>query len=436
MARNISNPTSRRQFTKWLLGGTGLAALATGLPAAFLRAPLAFAQASPETCTAGAARFLILCSSSNGDPVNANCPGSYEHAAIVHPPGEEFVATPLQLGATATRAARLWTQLPPSALNRACFIHHATRTVVHPDMPKVLRLMGATNDGEMLPSLLAAQLAPCLDTIQSRPVSVGKVALTARGAPLQTLLPTALKQLLVRANSPLTNLRSLRDRKLDEIHGVLKREGTTEQRRYLDAAVKSRSDTRKLGDDAAELLSSITGDGPDNQVVAAIGLIRLGVTPVVSVTLPFGSDNHTDEGLQTEAEEHPLGIAAIARMTTLLEQYGLQDRVTFALLNVFGRTLVRKGLSGRDHWPRHAVSLLIGSGVKAGVVGGLVPFEDDFSAVGIDSASGRAVESGADIPYEETLSSVGKTIGAAVGVTGPALDEAIESGKVISAALV
>ena len=191
----------------------------------------------------------------------------------------------------------------------------------------MLRLMGATNDGEMLPSLLAAQLAPCLATIQSRPVSVGKVALTARGAPLQTLLPTALKQLLVRANSPLTNLRSLRDRKLDEIHGVLKREGTTEQRRYLDAAVKSRSDTRKLGDDAAELLSSISNDGPDNQIVAAIGLIRLGVTPVVSVTLPFGSDNHTDDGLQTEAEEHP-SASPPSRHDDLAEQYGLQDRVT------------------------------------------------------------------------------------------------------------
>jgi hypothetical protein len=436
MARSISTSTSRRQFTKWLVGGTGLAALATGLPAAFLRAPLAFAQPAPESCTAGAARFLILCSSGAGDPVNANCPGSYEHTGIVHPPNEQFAVTPLQLGATATRAARLWTQLPQWALDRACFIHHATRTVVHPDMPKVLRLMGATNDGEMLPSLLAAQLAPCLNTIQSRPVSVGKVALTARGAPLQTLRPTALKQLLVRANSPLTNLRSLRDRKLDEMYGVLKRQGTTEQLRFLDAATKSRTDTRKLGDDATELFSSITNDGPDDQMVAAIGLIRLGVTPVVSVTLPFGSDNHTDDGLEAEIEEHPLGIAAISRMATLLDQYGLRDRVTFALMNVFGRTLARKRLAGRDHWPRHAVSLLIGSGVNPGVVGGMVPFEDDFSSVGIDSVSGRGLESGADIPYEETLSSVGKTIGAAVGVARPALDEAIESGKVISAALV
>jgi len=287
----------------------------------------------------------------------------------------------------------------------------------------------------MLPSLLAAKLAPCLDTIQIEPVSVGKVALTAAGAPLQTLRPTALKQLLVRTDSPLVNLRSLRDKKLDEINAILKRDGTTAQRRYLDAWAKSRSDTRQLGDDAQALFSSINNDSPNNQVAAAVGLIRLGVTPVVVVTLPFGSDNHTDEGLATEADEHPEGIAAIAQLMTLLEQNGLVDRVTFAVLNVFGRTLARKALAGRDHWPRHAVSLLIGSGIKPGIVGGLAPLDDDFTSIGIDSTSGRGVESGADIPYEETLSAVGKTIGAAVGIPRAALDSAIESGKVIGAAL-
>jgi len=427
--------TSRRQFTKLLLGGTGLAAIATGLPDAFLRAPLAWAQTSPESCTAGAAKFLILCSSGSGDPINANCPRSYDQPGIVHPPGDDFAATPLQLGATATQAARLWSQLPQSVLDRACFIHHSTRTVVHPDMPKVLRLMGATSDGEMLPSLLAASLAPCLNTIQTQPVSVGRVALTAAGAPLQTLAPTALKQLLVRTDSPLVNLRSLRDKKLDEIHAILKKDGTTEQRRYLDHWAMARSDTRKLGDDAQALFSTITTDSPNNQVAAAVGLIRLGVTPVVVVTLPFGADNHTDEGLATEAAEHPDGIAAIAYLMTLLEQNGLSDRVTFAVMNVFGRTLARKALAGRDHWPRHAVSLLIGSGIKPGVVGGLAPMDDDFTSVGIDSASGRAVETGADIPYEETLGAVGKTIGAAVGIPRATLDTAIESGKVITAAL-
>ena len=71
--------------------------------------------------------LLILCSSSNGDPVNANCPGSYEHAAIVHPPGKSRGHSASARRDGDARGA-LWTQLPPSALNRACFIHHATRT--------------------------------------------------------------------------------------------------------------------------------------------------------------------------------------------------------------------------------------------------------------------------------------------------------------------
>jgi hypothetical protein len=427
--------TSRRNFTKLLLGGTGLAALATGLSQAFLRAPLAFAATPPETCTAGASRFLILAASGSGDPINANCPGSYELPGILHPAGDDFVASPLQLGATATRASRLWATIPQWALDRASFIHHATRTVVHPDMPKVLRLMGAANNGEMLPSLLASQLAACLGTIQSVPVSVGSVPLTAGGVVLQSLRPTALKQLLVKANSPLTNLRSLRDQHLDQIHAILKRDGTTEQKRYVDARAKSRADVRKLGDDAAALFSSINSDNASNQVIAAVGLIRLNVTPVVSVTLPFGSDNHTDDGLVTEASQHVQGTAAISQLMTLLQSNGLQDRVTFAVMNVFGRTLARKGMTGRDHWPRHAVSLLIGSGVKPGVVGGLAALDDDFTSVGIDSVTGRGVSGGGDIPYEESLSAVGKTIGAAVGVPRSVLDASIKGGKVITAAV-
>ena len=105
---------------------------------------------------------------------------------------------------------------------------------------------------------------------------------------------------------------------------------------------------------------------------AAVGLVRLKVAPVLSITLPFGGDNHADDGLQNEATQHVESIGALAQLMTLLEQNGLSDSVTFATLNVFGRTLLRKGTAGRDHWPRHAVSLLIGKRVRAGVVGGVV----------------------------------------------------------------
>ncbi len=48
-----------------------------------------------------------------------------------------------------------------------------TNPPVHPKEPDVLKLMGSTYGGEMLPSLLAQQLAPCLGTIQSQPITLG-----------------------------------------------------------------------------------------------------------------------------------------------------------------------------------------------------------------------------------------------------------------------
>jgi hypothetical protein len=426
---------SRRSFSELLLGGTGLAALATGLSPLFVRSPLAWADDAPTDCDPTNAQFLILSNSMQGDPINANCPGTYEDARVVHPAGDDFVATPMNLGAVATRAAKVWSTLPAAILGRACFIHHATRTVVHPDMPKVLGLLGATADNEMLPSLLAAELAPCLGTLQTQPLALGSVTLAAKGNVLPTLTPTALKALLLRSSSPLVNLRAVRDRHLDAISAIVRKDGTPSQQRYLDERAASRDQARKLADDAESIFSAVTDNGPISQITAAVGLVRLKVAPVVSITLPFGGDNHADDGLQNESTQHVDSVAALGQLMTLLDQNGLSDKVTFASMNVFGRTLLRKGTAGRDHWPRHAVSLLIGKRVRAGVVGGIVPYQDDFTSVGIDSATGRAMDGGGDIPYEESLGAVGKTIGAAAGVTASKVDAAITAGKTIKAAL-
>ena len=426
---------SRRTFGELLFGGTGLAALATGLSPLFLRSPLAWADNASSDCDVSRAQFLIFSNSQAGDPINANCPGTYEDARIVHPGGDDFASTDMNLGGVATRAAKVWSTLAPAALARACFVHHATRTVVHPDMPKVLGLLGATKDSEMLPSILAAGLAPCLNTLQALPLALGSVTLAAKGNVLPTLTPTALKALLLKSTSPLVSLRSVRDRHLDAISAILKKDGTPSQRRYLDDRAASRDQARKLADDAESIFSTVTDNGPISQITAAVGLVRLKVAPVISITLPFGGDNHADDGLQNEATQHVASVAALGQLMTLLDQNGLTDSVTFASLNVFGRTLLRKGTAGRDHWPRHAVSLLIGKRIRAGVVGGLVPYQDDFTSVGIDSATGRPMNGGGDIPYEETLGAVGKTIGAAVGLSSSKVDQAITAGKPIAAAL-
>jgi hypothetical protein len=427
--QDYTNKTSRlgrRNLLRGLLGGgAGLAAIATGLSPAFLRAPLAHAGGGAP----GSAQFLILSASNRGDPMNANCPGSYAHAGIRHPDAPEFAGTPIQLGGASSTAAQIWGTLPQWVLDRSCFIHHATRSAVHSEMAKILRLMGATEDEELLPSLIAAKHAPILETIQRLPVNVGRyVELSAEGVALPRLQPTALKQLLTASNGPLADLRSVRDQHVDAIHAILKENGTREQRRYLDARAQSREDARKLADDAASIFAMVEDDSALGELLAALALFRLRVTPVATVSLPFGGDNHSDVGFQEEIDQHSEGIATIAALMSALESTGMKDQVTLATLNVFGRNLVGDPAGGRDHWAMHAVSLLIGPCVRGGVVGGIELSGDDFVSAGIKAG-------GVTVPFEETLVAVGKTIWAAAGGDGATIEAAIPSGVVLDSAL-
>ncbi|HTJ81592.1 MAG TPA: hypothetical protein VL400_07695, partial [Polyangiaceae bacterium] len=60
----------------------------------------------------------------------------------------------------------------------------------------------------------------------------------------------------------------------------------------------------------------------------------------------------------------------------------------------------------------------------------LQPNDDgsDYIATAIDSTTG---EKGGDIPFEETLASAGKTLGAVLGVPTDRLDKMIKGGKVV-----
>ena len=78
-------------------GALGLRALATGLPASFLSRPFA-AQAQDFTCVdKSKAQYLIIATSSNGDPLNANVPGTYAFPDIAHAPDPAMAATNFNL---------------------------------------------------------------------------------------------------------------------------------------------------------------------------------------------------------------------------------------------------------------------------------------------------------------------------------------------------
>ncbi|HTC68636.1 MAG TPA: hypothetical protein VK662_03645, partial [Acidothermaceae bacterium] len=192
--------TRRKAILSTLFGSglVGLRALATGLPASFLADPRK-ALADGTCAMQQKAQFIIMSTCGSGDPINANCPGSYV-AGITHPDwtqplkGYNYTAqtTQIALGGQQYTAAPPWAALKPDVLARSTFWHLKTNTPVHPKEPDVLKLMGATPQGEMLPSMLAKALAPCLGTIQAQPISLGATnpseALSFGGAP-QPIIP-------------------------------------------------------------------------------------------------------------------------------------------------------------------------------------------------------------------------------------------------------
>jgi hypothetical protein len=420
-------------------GALGLRALATGVPAGILSNPRrALAAYGDLACFApDRAQFLVLSTSGQGDPLNANAPGSYVDG-VAHPDDPAVAPAPVQLGDQTVDAARPWSTLPPAVLARACFFHHSTLTNNHANQPKVMRLMGKTERQEMVASIYAKRLAPCLQTIQPEPVVVGALnsneLLTYEGRTLPRLSPTGLREVLAKAPGPLTDLQSLRDESLDKLNAIFKERGTNEQRAFLDRVATSRRQAREIPEELLDNLSGIADDDVAGQIVAAAALIKMKVAPVVSIHIPFGGDNHRDPGLAKEAAETIAGVAAIDSLLQKLGEFGLTDQVTFAMMNVFGRTLTLRQ-QGRAHHADHHVSVLIGKGIRPGVVGGLAPLGPDFGATDIDSASGRSAPGG-DIPVVDSMSAMAKTLGSALGIDPAELDANIDGGKIVTAALV
>jgi uncharacterized protein (DUF1501 family) len=296
------------------------------------------------------------------------------------------------------------------------------------------------NGQEMLPSLLSSELAVALDTIQVEPIPLGNELITYEGRALDNIDPTGLKSLFDQHDDLLTGLTSLRDQEIDAIYGELRVNGTRVQRQFLDRYALGREQVRKLGEDLAQLLARLPvdptdRDSPVDQVIAAVALIKLKVAPVVTIHLPFGGDNHNDSDLTVEAQDTVASIATLGTLWSELAAQGLQDQVTFASLNVFGRTLKRNAGGGRNHNQNHHVMTLFGKHVRGGVIGGVDVVDNDFGAVTIDSKTGQPGEGG-DIDPLSSLESAGKTLAAALQVPSERIEQRITGGKVVSAALV
>ena len=462
-----------------LFGGSmlGLRSLATGLPVKLLANPrkaLADIQAAQCTADTTKAQFVILCTSGLGDPFSCDAPGTYDDpttgidlSSLVHPDTTQYswmVPAPVTIGGATYNAAGVWGQLQPWFGNTS-LCHIMTNTPVHPKEPQVLELMGATQYNEMFPSVLAKQLAPCLATLQTQPLSVGAItpseALTFGGQALPTIPPTALSATLTNqttgAYAGLTKLQSLRDSSLNDMYTWYSdsSQTTPAQKLYIDSLVASQGQVRGIKQNLLSMLSTITANDNNGQITAAVALILMGVAPVIAVHFPFGGDNHADpQGFKNEATQHQSGMAAIVQLLQALQTNGLSSRVSFITLNVFGRTMAAYNTLGRQHNQFHQLSMMIGQSFKGGVFGGLSPVDQtgnpvamtsskffDFGALPLDPTSGKAVvgtSSSAIAPVDQ-LASWGMTVMTALGCPSSVISSSITPGptsKVISAALV
>jgi hypothetical protein len=433
--------TRRQALMSTLLGagGIGLRALATGLPASVLLSPRrALASPPPAGCGATKAQYIILNTSGNGDPINASVPGTYSDPNIAHSLDPTMVPTPLTIQGQMYTAAAPWATLPQAVLDRTCFWHVMTDTPVHPKQPDVLKLMETTASDEMLPSLLAQQLASCLGTIQTEPISVGASSpsegLTYQGRALPIIPALALKATLTTPAGPLSNLQSLRDATLNQLYELYQNSATAAGRTYIDSLVTSQQQVRNIQQALLSQLASIKDNTPASQVLAALTLIQMKVSPVIAIHIPFGGDNHRDIALQAETTQTVAGVATIASLMSQLATAGLADQVTFMSLNVFGRTLGPANTDGRQHNPNHQVSVTIGKPFRGGVIGGIGPVGTDYGAMPIDSKTGLVSTMG-DVSPASSLGSFGQTMLAAVGVDAATISSLISVGTPITAAL-
>ncbi len=433
----------RRQLllsTLFGAGCVGLRALATGLPASLLLDPRrALAQTTPPPCGSNPkAQFVVFLTSGNGDPINASVPGTYEDAKIVHSPDPSMAPATLTLQGQKHTAAAPWAALPQAVLDRTCFWHLMTGTPVHPKEPDVLKLMDSTLANEMLPSILAKQLAPCLGTVQAQPISVGasspSEALSYGGQALPIIPALALRATLTSPAGALTKLQPLRDQTLNDIYALYRSGASPAGRAYVDSLVTSQLQVRDISQALLGQLASIKDNSAASQVTAAVTLFQMKVTPVVAIHIPFGGDNHRDVGLAAETAQTVSGVATIASLMAQLASAGLADQVTFMSLNVFGRTLGPGNVDGRNHNQSHQVSITIGKPFRGGVIGGVAPVGPDYGALPIDSKTGQGTASG-DIAAVDTLTSYGRTMLAAVGIDPGVIAAQIPAGQVIAPAL-
>ena len=413
---------SRRTFltrSSKALGALFVNSLASGLPASFLLNPSRAAAQSPDLIR----KTLIFSTSRRGDPMNINCPGSYRSEVENNPILQSAQQT---FGGREWQAASAWCNLPGALRSRLGFFHYAPRSAAHPEYLDAMAFHGSLNSregngSEIFPSAVAQMTYEQGLYLQEEPVRLCDTDLIFGGQPIQQVKPVDLSALFDPADEALADLRSTRDAVLDSLYADMRVNGSPAQRAFVDRYALSREQSRDLAENLGEYLEGIPSDEDDqnnarDQIIAAVALARIGVSPVITVNIPFGGDNHQDSDLQAEADQTTSGVQVIGELWDLLNAAGLEDQVSFAAMNVFGRRSYRNTRGGRDHNQHHAVMVSFGQGVNGGVYGRM-------------TSAGEARDIG-NIPSGRTLEAAGASMMRALGCAESEIAARVSNGQI------
>lgn len=452
---------NRRKFLRNSL----LSALAVSSRSAVVGVPASFLLAGQVHAALDTPKFTIIAESGQGEASNACGPGTFATnssnigSTVEHPNPNEInssvsriingrsydaqdlaTGANVQLGAETVRAARLWNALPQDFRNHLSFFWMRTGTNAHPEFPLVKTCMGALNDDvltntpEELASAMAAEVAQDLGTTLTQPMLLDRSG-KFKGAPLSAASPTSIKNLFsASSNSTISpeNYAALYNQTIDSLHHS---NLNPAQRSYLDNHALTQSQAAVIGDQLGDLLEDVNGNGFVDEIKTAIALIRLRVTPVISVRHFFSKDNHGDSTLTTEVTDTLASISALNDYWRLITENNLQDEVNFCTLDVFGRTLRRNSQGGRDHFGNLTLGICHGPEFKGSVIGGMTEGTHRRQRVpvanSINSATGA---SGGDIPAGSTLAAYGATMLKAAGVADERIALRMPTAKVVSGA--
>ena len=416
---------NRRSFLKSTSGAMStvfLRSLATGIPVSYLLQP-SHARAQMNRSNF---QTLILSTSYRGDPLNINCPGSYVNGVTNHPRLETSRA---RFGSSErVRAARVWCDLPRGLRNKMAFVHYSSRTAAHPEYRDTMKFKGSVkselgNGTEMFPSAIAQMSASNGVYKQREPIPLCDSFLSFNAQPLQTVKPQSLRALFNNADQALADLRSTRDQVLDEIYGDMSLNGNKSQRDFIDQYALSREQARNLGQNLGTYLESLSSDGEDangagDQIIAAVALAKLEIAPVITINIPFGGDNHQDNGLINEERDTLSGVAHIADLWDKLGGLNIRNKVTFATMNVFGRRSYLNSRGGRDHNRHHSVMVAFGNQIQGGVYGGM-------------NSNGEARNIG-NINVNSSMEAAGFSLARALGHSADDTQNRIHNGQLIN----